>query len=201
MKKLLLALSALACLAQAQILSIQGGRTQTADTVRWGDSDDSSSSLRARGNAITRDSAGTWVAITTDSCSLPLKLSYGTQMPISKLELSYEVRTSSGNTDSSQVKWRVDSRYCKGVGSTQTCDTWVPAGRFLGDTSSAIYDSLVSVATTSGTTWKPTRQVFDVPGGTQIRLCVDSHKAGGETGDSTFFRRHVVRRCSAVTQL
>ena len=190
---LLIALSLAALPSLAQDIVTPAGRAQWGDSVRWGDTDDSTSYLLVRGNVIRRDSSSTWVAITTDSCSLPVRLERGSAMHASKLELSYEVRTSSGNTDSSQVKWYVDTRYCKGAGYGKTCDSWVPAGRYVGDTASRVVDSITSKATASGVTWKPTRQIFDVPGGHEIRLCVDSYQAGGQTNDSTFFRKHIVR--------
>ena len=192
MKNLIFTLLALVGISQAQNV-IQAGRTQWGDSLRWGDSNDSTGYLRARGNAVARDSSGTWLTITTDSCSLPFRLG-STTSPNSKLELSYEVRTSSGNTDSSQVKLRFDSRYCPT--DTNKCESWVSAGRFLPDTTTQIIDTLITVATASGTTWKPTRQIFDVPGGNRIRACMDGYKAGGGTGDTTFFRRFVIRNSS-----
>ena len=172
------------------------GRTQWGDSLKWGDSDDSTGYLLIRGATKKRDSAGTWRTLTGgDSCSLPVRLGF-TTLPSSKLEMSYEVRTSSGNTDSSQVKLRMDSRYCKGNADTTKCETWVPAGRFVGDTSTFVMDSLITKATASGVTWKPTRQLFDVPGGTHIRVCVDGFKTGTSATDSTFFRRFVVRTSS-----
>lgn len=190
MKSIILSLI-LAGLASAQTYVSDAGRTSWGDSLRWGDSDDSTTLLMARGNAVYRDSAGSWTAITTDSCSLPVRFGFST-LPDKKLELSYQVRTSSGNTDSSQIKLRIDTRYCKGSGTT-FCDDWVAAGRYKGDTSTTLIDSLVTVATASGTTWKPTRQLFDVPGGSQIRFCADNYKAGGGTNDTTFFRYFVVR--------
>lgn len=192
MKKILIALLVLVGLSHAQI-TFEAGRTQWGDSLRWGDSNDSTGYLRARGNAISRDSAGTWLTITTDSCSLPFRLG-SVYSPNSKLELSYEVRTSSGNTDSSQAKIRFDTRYCPS--DTTRCESWVSAGRFMPDTTTQIIDTLITQATTSGTTWKGTRQIFDVPGGNRIRACIDGYKAGGGTGDSTFFRRFVIRNSS-----
>lgn len=195
MKSIFLFLLALTSFTTAQDQVLSAGRTMWGDTTRWGDGDDSTSSYRFLGNTMRRDSGGTSV-VTLDSCSRPVKIDRGTQVRNSKLELAYEVRTSSGNTDSSQVKWRIDSRYCDGNFSYSTCGSWVPAGRFRGDTASFVQDSIVSVATASGVTWKPTKQIFDVPGGTQIRLCVDNHRTGGQAGDTTFFRNHVVRTSS-----
>lgn len=74
-----------------------------------------------------------------------------------------------------------------------SCDSWAPAGRFKGDTSSIVIDSLITVATSGGTTWKPTRQLFDVPGGTQIRFCLDGYATGTSATDSTFFRKWYLR--------
>lgn len=201
MKKLLIFILAMAGLAPAQVV-YDGGHTTISDTTRWGDTNDSSFYLLIRKTAKFRDSTNTWRALSGfDSCSLPQRLSYGQALPASKLELAYEVRTSSGNTDSSQIKIKIDSRYCRETGThsidTTKCESWVSSGRFRGDTSSFVMDSLITVATTSGTTWKPTRQIFDVPGGTQIRLCVDGFKTGSSATDSTFFRRFVIRN-SAV---
>lgn len=195
MKNLIFTLLALVGISQAQTMVSEAGRAPWGDSLRWGDSDDSTGTLRAFGNAIVRDSAGTAITITTDSCSKPLRTGFA-NLPNSKMELSYEVRTSSGNTDSSQVKIRFDTRYCRGIQDTTRCESWVPAGRFLPDTTTQIIDTLITVATTSGVTWKPTRQLFDVPGGNQIRACVDGYKAGGGAGDTTSFRRFVIRNSS-----
>lgn len=191
--KTLFTLLLLAGLGFGQSIVTVGGQTSWGDTLRWGDSDDSTHSLLVRGNAVYKDSSGTWVAITTDSCSKPFRVQRGSQRPVWRYELSYEVRASSGNTDSTQVKWRIDSRYCQDDFSSRGCESWVPAGRLKGDTTTIVTDSLVSVATTAGTTWKPTSQIYSVPRGSQIRFCVDSHQAGGATGDSTFYRRHINR--------
>jgi hypothetical protein len=189
MKSLILALVALFSLGQAQIV-LDGGRTQWGKTVRWGDTDDSTSSIRFRGNTLARDSSSTWVT-TTDSCSLPVKLGF-TSLPDSKMELSYDVRASSGNTDSTQALIYVDSRYC--LGSNEgSCEDWVQAGRFRPDSTSRIQDLIYTYPTTSGVTWMPTRHIFDVPGGNQIRFCIDAYEMGGATGDTTFFRSHIVR--------
>lgn len=189
MKALIMALVALFSLGHAQIV-LDGGRTQWGKTLRWGDTDDSTSSIRFRGNTLARDSSGTWVT-TTDSCSLPVKLGF-TSLPDSKLELSYEVRASSGNTDSTQAVVYVDSRYCPGS-TDASCESWVQAGRFRPDSTSRIQDIIYTFPTGAGTTWKPTRHIFDVPGGNQIRFCIDAYEMGGGTGDTTFFRSHIVR--------
>lgn len=199
MKKLILFLAILVGFAPAETV-FDGGRTTIVDTVRWGDADDSTSYLLTRKTAKFRDSASTWRSITgSDSCSLPVRVSIGSIFQAYKYELSYEVRSSSGNTDSNQIKLRIDSRYCKETGrgiDSLRCESWVAAGRYRGDTSSFVMDSIITIATTSGTTWKPSRQLFDVPGGSQIRFCVDGFKTGAQTNDSTFFRRFVVRTSS-----
>lgn len=172
--------------------TLDGGRAAWSAYVRWGGTTDSTGSLLVRGQSKLRDSAGTWRAV-PDSCSKPIWLSNGTRMHNTKLELAYQVRTSSGNTDSSQAKLRADTRDCSRPLDSTSCDSWVPAGRFKGDTSSIVIDSLITVATSSGTTWKPTRQLIDVPGGAQIRFCLDGYATGTSATDSTFFRKFYLR--------
>lgn len=193
MKSLFATLFLLAALAQADIVTI-GGQTSWGDSARWGGTVDSTSYLLARGNALRRDSLGTWVVNTTDSCSKPMLVSRGGQRPIWKTgEFSFEVRASSGNTDSTQVNHYWESRYCLDPRRSLGCDSWVPFGRFTSYLDVTIRDSVLTQATTAGTTWKPTAYLFNVPRGDQLRVCVDGYQAGGATGDSTFFRRHVLR--------
>lgn len=190
--KYLIFLMLLAAQIGAQVVNI-GGRTVWSKPVKWGDSDDSTSSILFVGTALSRDSSSTWVA-TSDSCSTPVKLGNMTR-PEAKLELSYDVRASSGNTDSTQAVIYVDSRYCPGS-LEANCEDWVPAGRFRPDSTSRVQDIIYTYPTSSGVTWMPTRNVFDVPGGNQIRFCVDSYRTGGQTGDSTLFRSFIVRNSS-----
>ncbi len=192
MKALFATLILLAGLAQAQVVTI-GGHGGWGDTLRWGGAVDSSSSLLVRGNALRRDSLGTWVVNTTDSCSKPSLIERSGRRPIWKYEIQYEVRTSTGNTDSSQVVFRFDTRYCRDEYRSLYCDPWVPAGRHAGYADVTVQDTVLSTATTAGTTWMPTRQLFFLGGGSQLRACVDSYQAGGATNDSTFFRRIIVR--------
>lgn len=192
MKSLFLTLFLLAGLAQAQLVTI-AGQTSWGDTLKWGSSSDSTTYLLARGNAIFRDSASTWVAITTDSCSKPIRIERGGQRPVWKYEMEYEVRTSSGNTDSSQIVFRFDTRYCREPIGSSGCGPWVSQGRHEGYADVGIRDTVLTIATALGTTWKGTRQLLFVPGGNQIRACADGRQAGGATNDSTFFRRMILR--------
>jgi len=193
MKTLLTLILLLAGLSYGQSAVTIAGQTSWGDTLRWGGSADSSSSLRARGNAMARDSAGTWVTITTDSCSKPSRIERGSQKPIWKYELQYEVRTSAGNTDSSQVLFRFDTRYCGDPALSINCGSWVPQRRHAGYVDVSVLDSLITTATASGVTWMPTQQLFFPGGGSQLRACVDNHQAGGQATDSTFIRRIIVR--------
>lgn len=175
----------------AQVTTI-GGQTQWRDTVKWGGSVDSGSYLRARGNAIARDSSGTWVTITTDSCSKWVRKARGSQNPIWMYDLQYNVRTSSGNTDSSRVLFKIDSRYCMDPVRSRGCDSTVVSGRHGSYPDGTVSDTIITMSTTAGVTWKGTQQGFSLPHGNQIRLCIDSYEAGGATGDTTFFRNIIL---------
>lgn len=180
--------------AAAQETTTIAGGTQWGDTLRWGDADDSSSFLRARGNALAKDSAGTWVTITTDSCSKWTRVERGSQRPIWKSgEMQYEVRSSSGQTDSTQVLFGIDSRYCRDFARASTCDSTVRYGRHGGTPDHTIQDSAYSIATVSGVTWLATSQEFQVAHGNQIRVCVDGYRAGGAAGDTLYLRRFFMR--------
>jgi len=191
MKNIILILIGLVAFAQAQIVTI-GGQTHWRDTVKWGGASDSSSYIRARGNAIARDSSGSWVTITTDSCSKWITKERGYQNPIWRYEIQYNVRTSSGNTDSSRILFNMDTRYCREPRRGLQCDSIVRRGRHGGYPDALVRDTLITMATTSGTTWLGTQQGFSLPHGNQIRLCIDSYEAGGATGDTTFFRNVIL---------
>lgn len=196
MKKFIIAVMAFFCLAglaQAQFSTVDG-QTRLPFKVRWGDSDDSSSYLRARGNAIARDSSGSWVTITTDSCSKWVNKGRGKVYPVwLDAELSYSVRASSGNTDSTRVLFRIDTRYYNGPQAVPVADTIVRSGRHGSYPDGIERDTVITTATTSGTTWLGTQQGFHLGHGNQVRLCVDSYEAGGATGDTTFFKDIVLR--------
>lgn len=192
MKTLFTLILLLAAFARAEVTTI-AGQTSWGDTLRWGGSVDSSSSLRIRGNATARDSLGTYVTITTDSCSKPSRIERGSQKPVWKYELQYEVRTSAGNTDSSQALFRFDTRYCQDPVRSINCDSWVSQGRHNGYTDVTILDSVITQATASGVTWRTTRNLFFPGGGSQLRACIDNYQAGGQATDTTFFRRIIVR--------
>lgn len=192
--KTLITLLFLVVMSQAQIMTI-GGQTQWGDSLRWGDTNDSTSYLRMRGSALAKDSSGTWVDIPGDSCSKWIPVDRGAQRPIWKSgEIQYEVRSSSGQTDSTQVLLGIDSRYCKDPKKSYLgCDTLVRYGRHSGTPDHSIADSLYTTATTSGVTWLGTQQEFAVTHGNQIRICVDGYRAGGAAGDTLFFRRWILR--------
>lgn len=194
MKTLFTLLLILVGLSHGQVSTI-AGQTAWGDSVRWGDTDDSTGYLRMRGNALAKDSAGTWVTITTDSCSKWIRVERGAQRPIWKSgELQYEVRSSSGQTDSTQAYIGIDSRYCKDpMRAYLGCDTIVRYGRHVGTPDHIITDSLYTVPTVSGVTWLGTEQEFQVTHGNQIRLCVDGYRAGAAAGDTLFFRRFILR--------
>lgn len=196
MKKIFLSLLALFCLAtysDAQFSTIDG-QVRLPFKVRWGDADDSASYLMARGNAIYRDSSGTWVTITTDSCSKWVNKARGKVYPVwLDAELSYSVRASSGNTDSTRILFRVDTRYYNGAQAVPVADTIVRSGRHASFPDNTEKDTVITMATTAGTTWQGTQQGFHVGHGNQVRLCVDSYEAGGATGDTTFFKDIALR--------
>jgi len=195
MKKFLFLLLTLAFgPAHTQEMSTIAGQSQWGDSVRWGDADDSTTLLRMRGNALTKDSSGTWVTITTDSCSKWVRVERGNQRPISKTgELQYEVRSSAAQTDSTQCLFGFDSRYCRDPIRSMGCDSTVRYGRHDGSPDASISDSIYSKATALGVTWLNTSQEFELRHGNQIRVCVDGYKAGGAAGDTLFFRRFVMR--------
>ena len=168
------------------------GQTHWRDTVKWGGSVDSGSYIRARGNAIARDSAGTWVTITTDSCSKWVRKERGGQNPIWRNDLQYYVRTSSGNTDSSRIRINIDTRYCLDPRRSSGCDSIVRQGRHYSYPDVTVKDTVITSATTSGVTWLATSQAYNLPHGNQVRLCIDSYEAGGATGDTTFFRNFIL---------
>lgn len=190
--KTLLTLLILAGFAHADLVTI-AGQTSWGDTLRWGGSADSTSYLRVRGNAVARDSAGTWVTITTDSCSKPSRMERGSQKPIWKFELQYEVRSSATQTDSTVALFRFDTRYCGDPVRSLACDSWVPHRRHAGTLDVTIQDSVLTTATASGVTWLGTQNIFFPGGGSQLRGCLDGYGAGAQAGDSLFFRRIIVR--------
>ena len=109
MKNTILSILAFAYLALAQTsVTLMGAANIQADTLRWGDTNDSTHSLRFRGNTLARDSSGTWVT-TADSCSKWLTVEKGSAMAERWLEVSYENKASWSN-DSSLAKLRMDSR-------------------------------------------------------------------------------------------
>jgi hypothetical protein len=173
--------------------AISGKYHVISDSLRWGDSDDSTSYLLGRGNAIYRDSSGSWVAITADSCSKWMKITQLGRRPGFFYELRYETRTSSGNTDSTTARLRFDTRSCRDDRRSTGCDNIVGAGFHQGYTDVTVLDTLTTKAHTAGTTWKRVSATFYGPGGSQIRACVDNVDMGGATGDSTFFRGFVIR--------
>lgn len=175
----------------AQITTI-AGQTHWRDTVKWGGSVDSASYIRARGTAIARDSSGTWVTITTDSCSKWVRKERGSQNPIWRNDLQYLVRTSSGNTDSSRVLINIDSRYCLDPVRSRGCDSIVHAGRHNSYPDVTIQDTIITQSTTAGVTWRATSQGFSIAHGNQVRLCIDNYEAGGATGDTTFFKNFIL---------
>lgn len=175
----------------ADIVTI-GGQTHWRDTVKWGGSRDSGSYLRVRGNAVARDSAGTWVTITTDSCSKWVRKERGSQNPIGRNDVQYYVRTSSGNTDSSRIRINFDTRYCLDSFRSRGCDSTVVQGRHNYYPDVSVKDTLITQATASGVTWVATSQGYSIPHGNQVRLCIDSFEAGGGTGDTTFFRNFIL---------
>ncbi len=196
MKKIFLSILALFCLAthsDAQF-STNDGQVRLPFKVRWGDSDDSSSYIHARGNAIARDSSGSWITITTDSCSKWVNKGRGKVYPVwLDAELSYTVRASSGNTDSTRILFRVDTRYYHGFQAIPVADTIVRSGRHASFPDNTEKDTVITMATTTGTTWQGTQQGFHIGHGNQVRLCVDSYEAGGATGDTTFFKDITLR--------
>lgn len=173
----------------AQVMTI-GGQTSWGDSLRWGDSDDSTAYLRQRGNTTARDSGGTWKTITpSDSCSKWVRTERGAQRAVQKTaELQYEVRSSSTQTDSTQVIFGLDTRYCKDPIRSLGCDPIVRYGRHDGTAMYTPTDSIYSKATTSGVTWLTTSQEFEVRHGNQARVCIDQYKAGGESTDTLYFR-------------
>jgi hypothetical protein len=185
--------SSIAAFGQGTNFTISGQSILFADTAKWGGSSDSTHLLMGRGNAIYRDSSGTWVAITTDSCSKPIRIERNGARAVWKYEIRYDVRTSSGNTDSSQALISLDTRYCKDVYKVSTCEDWVSALANASYADVAIKDTVITQAHTLGTTWKRKSHLGFVPGGSHLRLCVDSNRLGGATNDSTFFRGLVLR--------
>lgn len=191
MRKLLLAVLLLAALPHAQSAFITG-QWSWGDSVTWG-AVSPSSSLYRLGNVLLRDSAGTFGTITSDSCSNPIvELYLGHNAIWKRGELSYEVRTN-GQTDSTQSKLYFDSRYCTNAPASTGCDPWVSHGRFTGDAMTVVTDSLITQATAAGVTWAPTRVIFNVPGGNQIRVCNENYIAGAAAGDTVDYRRQVMR--------
>jgi hypothetical protein len=190
--KTLFALLIFAGLSFGQQTFTEAGQTAWGDTARWGDADDSASSVLARGNSVFRDSSGTWRDITTDSCSKAVKVDQGGQSPSWLYVVSYDVRTSTGNTDSSLVNLYMDVRTCRDAQRSLNCGDWISTGAKEGYADVTIRDSLVTLATTAGTTWKRKQQFFYPGRGNQMRVCVDGYRAGAQTNDSTFFRKVVV---------
>jgi hypothetical protein len=193
MKRFIFTLLALVGAPFAQIMTI-GGQTSWGDTARWGDTDDSASYIRQRGNATALDSSGTWRTITTDSCSKWVRTERGAQRPVQKTgEIQYEVRSSSGQTDSTQVLFGFDTRYCNDPVRSRECGPIVRYGRHEGTAMYTPTDSIYSKATVNGVTWLGTSQEFELRHGNQVRVCVDGYKAGGAAGDTLYFRNVILR--------
>lgn len=194
MKKIIagLAIALGFAMAPATDIVTVGGQSHWRDTVKWGGSGDSTSYIRVRGNAVARDSAGTWVAITTDSCSKWNRKERGAQNPIWRMDVQYEVRTSSGNTDSSRIRVNIDSRYCIDPRRSLGCDSIVRQGRHGSNIDATVKDTIITIGTADGTTWRGTHQWWSVYHGNQVRFCLDSFEAGGGTGDTTYFRNWIL---------
>lgn len=187
MPRILCLFIAMACASSFGQAVFPSGQPVWGDSVYFGVTSPSTT-LRVLGNVVRRDSAAGTLAITTDSCSQAVTVLNAGYYPIWLRGLiSYDVRTS-GQTDSTQVRFYIDTRKCDNVYNSTGCNSWVPHGRFIGDAMNVVTDSLYSVATAAGTVWQPTSQIFNVPRGNQLRVCVDSYLAGALAGDTVSFR-------------
>ena len=191
MKNTLITILAFAYLALAQTsVTLMGAANIQADTLRWGDTNDSTHSLRFRGNTLARDSSGTWVT-TADSCSKWLTVEKGSAMAERWMEVSYENKASWSN-DSSLAKLRMDSRYCMDPRRAFGCSSLIPCGRRAGMTGYVSLDSLTTIVADSLAYYRNS-QLFYISGASQIRVCIDALTMGGQATDTTYFRRWIIR--------